>query len=297
MFFYFTKNSRTKKKLASLPFSTKLSRSSLCLISKLNSSSYSRSVALRQQSSDLHSGSKFKLNNSISFIQANRSTSWAAASLNSTSVQSRTMSSQGDSNNTTTNFSRLPKNVVPNHYSITIRPEISNFTFTGTETVNVDVREQTTTIVLNSLDIEIQSASFVSNNQGKRVLLLPVNLVNLLLLQYKQKSIVIHYELFIHSFVLKEMEWNRKTNFLSIPFQIEHQSVKIESNNDDEIAVITFANALHVGPGQLKLQFSGVINDLMKGCYRSKYTTPDGEVRYAITTQFESVYCSKCASC
>ena len=85
------------------------------------------------------------------------------------------MSSQGDSNNTTTNFSRLPKNVVPNHYFVTIRPEISNFTFTGTETVNVDVREQTTSIVLNSLDIEIQSASFVSNNQGKRmVFYLPV---------------------------------------------------------------------------------------------------------------------------
>ena len=82
------------------------------------------------------------------------------------------MSNQGDSNS---NFSRLPKNVIPNHYFVTIRPEISNFTFTGTETVNVDVREQTTTIVLNSLDIEIQSASFVSNNQGKRVLS-PVNL-------------------------------------------------------------------------------------------------------------------------
>ena len=80
----------------------------------------------------------------------------------------RTMSNHGDSNNQTTNFSRLPKNVIPNHYFLTIRPEISDFTFTGNEIVNVDVREQTTTIVLNSLDIEIQSASFVSDNQGKR---------------------------------------------------------------------------------------------------------------------------------
>ena len=84
--------------------------------------------------------------------------------------------------------------------------------------------------------------------------------------------------------------------FHSIISNLEHQSVKIETNNDDEIAVITFADALHVGPGELKLQFSGPINDLMKGCYRSKYTTPDGEVRYGLSTKFESTFCSKCKS-
>lgn len=182
------------------------------------------------------------------------------------------MSSQGDSNNkTTTNFSRLPKNVVPNHYYLTIRPEISKFTFTGTEIVNVDVREQTKTIVLNSLDIEIQSASFVSNNQGKRVCL--------------STCLTVSRELF---FLLISNQ------FQSIISNLEHRSVKIELNKDDEIAVITFADALHVGPGELKLQFSGVINDKMKGCYRCKYTTPDGEVRYGLSTHFASVYCSKC---
>ena len=64
-------------------------------------------------------------------------------------------------------FSRLPTNVVPSHYHLVIRPDISKFTFSGTETVDVQVREKTKTIVLNSLDIAIQSASFVANNQGK----------------------------------------------------------------------------------------------------------------------------------
>ena len=64
-------------------------------------------------------------------------------------------------------FTRLPTNVVPNHYHLTIRPEISKFTFSGTETIDVQVCERTKTIVLNSLDIDIQSASFVANNQGE----------------------------------------------------------------------------------------------------------------------------------
>ena len=63
--------------------------------------------------------------------------------------------------------SLLPTNVVPSHYHLTILPEISEFTFSGTETIKVQVRERTKTIVLNSLDIAIQSASFLSKNQGE----------------------------------------------------------------------------------------------------------------------------------
>lgn len=37
----------------------------------------------------------------------------------------------------------------------------------------------------------------------------------------------------------------------------------------------------------LKVVFTGELNDRMKGFYRSKYTGPDGEDRYAAVTQFE----------
>ena len=81
----------------------------------------------------------------------------------------------------TINFARLPSNVVPNHYFLKIRPEISTFTFSGTELVNVDVREKTKTIILNALDIEIQSASFVSKNQGNYFQTFKHSLLSLLL--------------------------------------------------------------------------------------------------------------------
>ena len=75
-------------------------------------------------------------------------------------------------------FTRLPTNVVPSHYFITIRPDISSFTFSGSETVDVQVRERTKTIVLNSLDIAIQSATFASNNKGDCRAASPVLLVS-----------------------------------------------------------------------------------------------------------------------
>ena len=69
-----------------------------------------------------------------------------------------------------TDYSRLPTNVLPSHYFLTIRPDLSDFTFAGREAIDVQVREPTKMIVLNSLDIAIQSAAFASAHQGKKLL-------------------------------------------------------------------------------------------------------------------------------
>ncbi|KAK2579854.1 hypothetical protein KPH14_007537 [Odynerus spinipes] len=61
-------------------------------------------------------------------------------------------------------FRRLPTDVRPYHYDITLVPDITNFIFHGMEKVHIDVQNATDTIILNSLDIDIKSASFVSNN-------------------------------------------------------------------------------------------------------------------------------------
>ena len=44
---------------------------------------------------------------------------------------------------------------------------------------------------------------------------------------------------------------------------------------------------LQVGKGNLTVVFTGELNDKMKGFYRSKYSGPDGDDRYAAVTQFE----------
>ncbi|RWS02375.1 Puromycin-sensitive aminopeptidase-like protein [Dinothrombium tinctorium] len=62
---------------------------------------------------------------------------------------------------------------------------------------------------------------------------------------------------------------------------------KFDVNAETEMATIKFASPLNIGAGQLILDFDGNLNDKMKGFYRSKYTTPEGEERFAATSQFE----------
>lgn len=52
-----------------------------------------------------------------------------------------------------------------------------------------------------------------------------------------------------------------------------------------ETATLKFPKPLPTGDGSLHLEFTGTLNDKMKGFYRSKYYTPTGEERYGGVTQ------------
>jgi aminopeptidase N len=54
---------------------------------------------------------------------------------------------------------KLSKQVVPTEYSVRITPHIDKFTFTGSETVQLEARAPVHQLVLNALEIEIASAS------------------------------------------------------------------------------------------------------------------------------------------
>ena len=54
---------------------------------------------------------------------------------------------------------KLPKEVAPTDYSIRIVPKIDQFTFTGTETVRLNVRSPVHQLVLNTLELKIEAAS------------------------------------------------------------------------------------------------------------------------------------------
>ena len=55
---------------------------------------------------------------------------------------------------------QLPKTVVPILYDITVKPDATAMTFTGSETVTVDVKAATRTIVLNAADLTVSKAMF-----------------------------------------------------------------------------------------------------------------------------------------
>ncbi len=55
---------------------------------------------------------------------------------------------------------QLPQTVAPVLYDITVRPDAKAMTFAGEETVDVDVRQATATIVLNAAELTVTRATF-----------------------------------------------------------------------------------------------------------------------------------------
>src|ERR1051326_6626037 len=52
-------------------------------------------------------------------------------------------------------FARLPTNVVPSHYTLTITPDLANETFAGDETIDINIKTPTDTIVLNGVGLDL----------------------------------------------------------------------------------------------------------------------------------------------
>jgi puromycin-sensitive aminopeptidase len=61
----------------------------------------------------------------------------------------------------------------------------------------------------------------------------------------------------------------------------------IHLDHKEHRASFTFPSFLGIGFGTLKIEFTGTLNEKMAGFYRSSYTTPSGEKRWAAVTQFE----------
>ncbi|KAF7591170.1 Aminopeptidase 2 mitochondrial [Aspergillus hancockii] len=65
-------------------------------------------------------------------------------------------------------------------------------------------------------------------------------------------------------------------------------SPEISINKDNQVATIRFAETIPAGSSaQVKLTFTGILNDNMAGFYRSSYKLPNGETKYLASTQME----------
>src|SRR3989344_5667263 len=77
---------------------------------------------------------------------------------------------------------------------------------------------------------------------------------------------------------------------------VENWVGKIAYDIKAETATFTFPKAIPAGKGQLKLTFRGILNDKMRGFYRSKYIHNGGE-KHLATTQFESTDARRAFPC
>ncbi|TAQ86522.1 hypothetical protein B7494_g5130 [Chlorociboria aeruginascens] len=59
----------------------------------------------------------------------------------------------------------LPANVIPRHYDLTLEPDFKNLTYNGTVIIDLDVEEDSTSISLNTLDIDISSTKILSGSE------------------------------------------------------------------------------------------------------------------------------------
>ncbi|MDA1036275.1 MAG: M1 family metallopeptidase [Chloroflexi bacterium] len=137
---------------------------------------------------------------------------------------------------------RLPANVRPVQYSVELTPDLQSFTFTGRETIVVRVGQPTSTVVLNSSELDITSAS-ASLADGTTV------------------------------------------------------SASVTVDEVAERATVTLAQDLPAGDATLAFEFTGTLNDQLRGFYRSQYDGPDGSARYLATTQFEATDARRAFPC
>lgn len=74
------------------------------------------------------------------------------------------------------------------------------------------------------------------------------------------------------------------------------QNGKVSYNKKLETVVCTFKQKINKGKASITLSFSGILNDSMRGFYRSRYHV-DGQERILATTQFEATDARRCIPC
>ena len=126
----------------------------------------------------------------------------------------------------------LPASVRPSKYRIKLQPDLDQFTFQGEETIRIQVTEPASEILLNAVELQVQSATL--SQDGVRT-----------------------------------------------------SATQISYDKSRETLTLSFGKTIPLGEADLDIEFTGELNDKLRGFYRSEYTNDLGERRKLATTQFE----------
>src|SRR5574341_894389 len=137
---------------------------------------------------------------------------------------------------------RLPHSVVPLRYDLRLEPDLTGFTFAGTETVTVSVREATADVVLNAAELEILEVT-IENAGGVR---------------------------------------------LKGSVDLDEEATRCR---------FRFPQTLPPGEWRLHLSFKGILNDQLRGFYRSRYKDSAGATHVLAATQFEATDARRAFPC
>ncbi len=131
---------------------------------------------------------------------------------------------------------RLSKAVLPRRYDVELAPDLAAARFAGSVSIAVDVVEESTSITLNALDLDIRSCSVEgapatwSLEPGERMVIVPERPVD-------------------------------------------------------------------VGPATIAIEFTGILNDKLRGFYRSRFVDANGDEHVIATTQMQATDCRRAFPC
>jgi puromycin-sensitive aminopeptidase len=139
---------------------------------------------------------------------------------------------------------RLPRDVVPTRYELTIAPDLDGAKFLGHERVELELSAPTSAIVCNAVELEISNAT----------------------LSWPGGSL---------------------------------QPVVLDVGLDEQLERVTFKTPRQVLPGPcvLECDFAGVLNDKLRGFYRSTFKDDGGDEHVLAVTQFESTDARRAFPC
>jgi puromycin-sensitive aminopeptidase len=142
---------------------------------------------------------------------------------------------------------RLPRTVLPRRYDLTLEPDLEAATFAGREVIAVEVLTETSEVVLNAVEIEIDEATAELADEGGGG---------------------------------------------GVPLV-----AKVALDDEAERATLTFDRPLPAGEATLHLRFQGVLNDKLRGFYRSTFVDDDGVERVLAATQMEATDARRAFPC
>ena len=149
----------------------------------------------------------------------------------------------------------LPANVIPRHYNVTLEPDFKKLTFDGTVVIDLDVAEDSKSISLHTLELDIHSSKITSGGQTVR-----------------SASFSVSFGFFAAQ--------NLTVTCSSSP--------TVSYNEATQVSKFDFDNTLSKGSkAQLEIKFTGQLNDKMAGFYRSTYKNPDGSEGILAVSQME----------